>query len=175
MNIKTRPFTQDEFQKLLWVAPDPWRSIFQIAYLTGLRISDLLEIPYSEPPIILRITEKKTGTIRKIDVNLALRTCWNNLLSYSSGVYLFPYRDASSYRKAIYRYCLKAQINLDRIAFHSIRKTCATDIYNRFGLVPAFQFLGHKRITTTMEYIEVSALEINNLLELTTLYNGSRS
>ena len=48
MNIKTRPFTQDEFQKLLWVAPDPWRSIFQIAYLTGLRISDLLEIPYSE-------------------------------------------------------------------------------------------------------------------------------
>lgn len=165
MNIKTRPFTQEEFQKLLWVSPEPWRSIFHLAYLTGLRISDLLLLRSGSVPQRIIITEKKTGNVRNIQVNPSIITAWNRISAYSTNEYLLPFRDQSSYRKAIYRYSAAAQIPLDRLAFHSIRKTTATQICNSMGIVAAYQFLGHKRISTTMKYIEMDALEIGGVLE----------
>lgn len=171
MNIKTRPFTEGELQALLLHSPEPWRSIFHLAYATGLRISDLLQIPYSIGQSSISIVEKKTGTERRIRITPSIAYDIQTIQNHGPWhvrKYLLPCRDISTYRKAIVRYAAMAKINLDRIAFHSLRKTCATHISENIGIIAANQFLAHKSLTTTMRYIEQDTIVVSDFLEAQT-------
>ena len=61
MNIKTRPFTDAEIVILLKDSPQPYRAIFTIAYLTALRISDLVMLPGRPLDGPISLVERKTG------------------------------------------------------------------------------------------------------------------
>lgn len=166
MNIKTRPLTQAEFQTLIWNTPNPWKSIFMLAYSTGLRISDLLLLEKKPCPPVLSVKEKKTGNRVTFKVSDSIRDSWNYLYSGPWEKYLLPHRDVSTYRKALVRYCTLANIDTSRVAFHSIRKTTATTIFKSLGFMAANQFLGHVKQSTTMKYIEIDQVEIANALDL---------
>lgn len=171
MNIKTRPFTTGELQALLLHSNEPWRSIFHLAYATGLRISDLLQIPFNPDHDSIIVVEKKTGTARQIRITPSIAYDIRTIQNHGPlrvRRYLFPCRDVSSYRKAIVRYAALAKIDLDRIAFHSLRKTCATHISENIGIIAANQFLAHKSLNTTMRYIEQDAIVVSNFLEAQT-------
>lgn len=171
MNIKTRPFTVGELQALLLHSPEPWRSIFHLAYATGLRISDLLQIPYSTGHSSISVVEKKTGIERQIRITPSIAYDIQTIQNHGTlrvRKYLLPCRDVSSYRKAIVRYAALAKIDLDRIAFHSLRKTCATHISENIGVIAANQFLAHKSLNTTMRYIEQDVIVVSDFLEAQT-------
>ena len=169
MNIKTRPFTLFEIQSLVSHSPEPWRAIYMIAYQTGLRVSDLLRLPFRLPASPFYLSEKKTGNTRKIQISPSIASSWISIQSF--GVqrdFLFPFRDVSAYRKALVRHCAYCGIDLDRVAFHSIRKSTATHISENIGILAAMDFLGHKKLSTTMLYIEQDSVECANLLEANT-------
>lgn len=175
MNIKTRPFTPAEFQTLIFSTPQPWKSIYLMAFNTGLRISDLLALKRKPCPQVIDIIEQKTHRRNTIKVTPNIREAWDYLFNYHTGYYLFPYNDISTYRKALVRHCRKCGINTDRIAFHSIRKTTATSIYRSLGFAAASQFLNHAKLSTTMHYIEMDAVEIGSALDATiNMYGISR-
>ena len=165
MNIRTRPFTEAEIQKLIWEAREPWRSIFTLAFLTGLRISDLLLLPSVPVGNSFHIIEKKTHRNLKIIVTPGIKKAWDTLLLYSVDGFLLPFRDPSTYRKSVYRHCVKCFIPTDRVAFHSIRKSCATAIYHNHGFMAANKHLNHSKLSTTLHYIEDDSVKVANALE----------
>ena len=172
MNIKTRPLSQAEFQRLLAETPNPWKSIFTLAYCSGLRISDLLSLKRLPIGYDITLYEKKTHRKNTIPINPPMREAWMFLYNFHDGEYLLPFRDTSTYRKALVRFCKRSNISPYRIAFHSIRKTTATTIYQSLGFVAASRFLNHAKLTTTMHYIELDAIEVSNLLESSFHFGG---
>lgn len=166
MNIKTRPLTQAEFQTLIWNTPNPWRSVFMLAYSTGLRISDLLRLEKKPCPPVLYVKEKKTGNKVSFKVTPSIKEAWDYLANQPGDTWLLQNRDPSTYRKALVRYCRLAGIDTSRVAFHSIRKTTATTIYKSLGFLAANQYLGHVKQSTTLKYIELDQVEIGSILEL---------
>lgn len=165
MNIKTRPFTDAEIVTLLRESPQPYRSIFSIAYITALRISDLVNLPGQSLSGPFNIIERKTAKTNVIHPSTFLLSNWNYLLTHYPGKYLLPYRDTSTYRKAIQRICADLDIPIWRVGFHSIRKTAATTLYHNLGFVAATKLLNHSKPSTTLAYLEEDAIEVNNILE----------
>lgn len=155
MNITTRPFTNDEITALILKSNTPWKEIYFLAFYTGLRISDLMSLPWQPWPISYPIYEQKSKKTKLINFTELSRQYWNSLYNYGNKrEYLFPFRDPSAYRKAIQRDCIRFDIDPYRIAFHSIRKTHAVLTYKHGGLLAANATLNHSNIKITQKYIE---------------------
>lgn len=165
MNIKTRPLTQAEFQVLIWNCTPYWKAVYLLAYSTGLRISDLLQLPNDPCPANIILCEKKTRRLNTIKVNNIIRDSWEQLRLNNNTKHLLVKRDVSTYRKSLVKHCKLAGIDTHRIAFHSLRKTTATTIYNSLGFVAASQYLNHAKPSTTMNYIEIDGVQIGSALE----------
>ena len=185
MNIKTRPLSQSELLLLFGFSSPTWKAIFTIAYITALRVSDLINLTFDN--IVgdrLEVVEQKTGKSKSIVIGPSLRMAldyfskpatriqFSRMYSGDRENHLLPFSDPSSYRKAIVRYCALARIPLDRIAFHSLRKTAATAIAQNIGIIAANQFLGHSKLSTTMDYVEINSIEVSNLLEAREQFEG---
>ena len=166
MNVKTRPFTPAEIQLLISYSPSPWKEIYTVAYCTALRVSDIINLPPVQNPHGLTVKEKKTGHLKTIHASPALLRAWDYLIRKNCGPFLISFRDSSTFRKAIQRHCRDLGISVDRVAFHSLRKTAATSIYHNFGLMAANQWLGHTKMSTTMKYIEEDSILIANSLDI---------
>lgn len=180
MNVKTRPFTQGELQALFNVTPVNWRHVFKLAYVTALRVSDLINLEAKDPGFELIVTEGKTKKQKKVLVGPAVRAAYDYFLNpdvrASIDKYkttrkgmLLPFGDSSTFRKATIRYASYAMIDLYRISFHSFRKTAATEITKNLGIFAAQKFLNHSRLSTTMLYIDQDAIEVSSLLEAASL------
>lgn len=157
MNITTRPLSTEEVVMLIVKSRSPWKEIFFLALYTGLRISDLLDLPYEDCPDMLVISEKKTGKTKPIDFTDLAKGYWNSLYKYGKPrEFLFPYRDPSSYRKSIQSHCKKLGIDTYRIAFHSLRKSHAVIAYREGGLLQAKSTMNHSSIRVTEKYIETA-------------------
>lgn len=185
MNIKTRPLSQSELLQLYAASSPTWKAIFTIAYITALRVSDLIALTFDN--IVgdrLEVKEQKTGKIKSIVIGPSLhnaleyffkpatRIQFSRMYSGDRETHILPFCDPSSYRKAIVRYCALAQIPLHRVAFHSLRKTAATTIASNIGIIAANQFLGHSKLSTTMDYVEINSIEVSNLLEAKEHFEG---
>lgn len=184
MNIKTRPLTQTEMHNLLEVSPVDWRHIFRLAYTTALRVGDMINLDATMPKKEIIVIEQKTKKTKRIIVGPAIEAAYKYFLNpeyrASIGKYnasrrgkLLPFGDSSSYRKAAIRYAAYAMIDLNRISFHSFRKTAATEITKNLGIFAAQKFLNHSRIATTMLYIDQDAIEVSSLLEAASLLAGA--
>jgi integrase len=80
-----RPFSRDEFLKLLEVAPDDfWRYLVLGGYTTGLRMGDLVTMPIGAPDLrkrIITIKTRKSGRLMHIPIHPAL----HKVLSHAVG------------------------------------------------------------------------------------------
>lgn len=162
MNIVTRPLSSDEIVRLVTHARQPWKSIFFLSGYTGLRISDLIMLPWIPRPTMGQIIERKTQKPRELIWSDLASAYWHDLYCFGSPrKYLFPARDISTYRKALISHCNKLNISTYRIAFHSFRKTHAILAYRENGILAAKAAMNHSSIIQTEKYV-TEALKLDS-------------
>lgn len=65
-SVSQRPFTRDEYRRILDVAEEPWRSAVQIAWFTGLREKDVFTLKWTEiAGDLIRKLPAKTARFRR--------------------------------------------------------------------------------------------------------------
>ena len=157
MNITTRPFSTEEAVLLILRSKTPWKEIFFLALYTGLRISDLLKLPWNPCPDSIVVEEQKTKKMKPILFTDLAKGYWNSLYSYGEKrTFLYPFSDASTYRKSVQNHCKKIGIDPYRVAFHSLRKSHAVIAYREGGLLQAKSTMNHSSIRVTEKYIETA-------------------
>lgn len=162
-NITTRPLSSKEIATLINKSKQPWKSIFFLSAFYGIRISDLMKLPFQEHQPDHPIYEQKTGK-SIILPNSPLCVChWRNLYKYgNTRAYLFPFSDISTYRKALVSHAKRFGISTERLAFHSLRKSHAVIAYRTGGIVAAKTAMNHSSVSTTERYVsEALKLEIS--------------
>lgn len=162
-NITTRPLSSKEIALLINNSKQPWKSIFFLAAFYGIRISDLIKLPYQEHQPDHPIFEQKTGKAMILP-NSPLCAChWRYLYNYGSPrKTLFPFQDISTYRKALVSHAKRFGISTERLAFHSLRKSHAVIAYRTGGIIAAKSAMNHSSVATTERYVsEALKLEIS--------------
>lgn len=162
MNITTRPLSTDEVVILVSKSPGPWKQIYFLAVYTGLRISDLMALPWQPDPVTDPVIEKKTKKPKSfIWTDLSIGH-WKALYAQGSPrEFLLPFQDPSTYRKRVQADCVRYNLNPFRVAFHSFRKSHAVIAYRDGGLLQAKSTMNHSSLSITERYIE-SALKFDN-------------
>ena len=125
------------------------RKIILIAYYTGLRISNIIDLqPYNIDKNYLRIWENKTDNPYSIPIKNRLKVLLNKnfkpfSLNYQSLYYQFN--------------IIKKELNLDKnITIHSFRHTfCSRCIEKGIDLRIVQELAGHKSIQTTIKYTHI--------------------
>lgn len=65
-SVAQRPITRDEYERILAVAPSPWREAVQIAWFTGMREKDVFTLKWSEiHGDLIRKLPAKTARFRR--------------------------------------------------------------------------------------------------------------
>lgn len=163
----TRPLTRIELQAILSLAKPYWRHCIILGFATGLRLVDLLQLQKDLTPPRFIINESKTGKIKVVNLPSWSIDSFVYLAKYSNNpLYLLDVRDKSSYRKMIKKLSIDAGLNPLGIAWHSLRKTIASQIAERSGISAAQIFLNHSSASTTMHYIS------NEIISLEQIYTG---
>lgn len=129
----------------------------ELAFDTGLRISDVLSLETKYLNGRMTVTERKTGKRRRIYVP---RDLLARLRALSGSVYVFPGRCDPEHkhrtRQAVWRDVKRAARAMritDTVGCHTARKVYAVDIYRAHGLTAAQNALGHDRPETTLIYL----------------------
>ncbi len=183
MNFKTRPLTEDEFQKIITtlemgyeyegIQHRPNRRVataLATEATLGIRISDVLNLRLSSierdgDKHRLNIKEQKTGKSRTFVVN-------NDVYMYLKGYAfdcklsedqkLFDIRERQV-QKMLRNVC--EYLGLKGISTHSFRKLFATRIYeNTHDIALIQKLLQHSSVTITSRYIGVSEQRIADAL-----------
>jgi integrase len=152
----------DESQKLLDHAA-PWlRVLILLGLHTGLRISDAIRVTpehYNPEAQTLTITQIKTGQPVTLPITETLRDLFAKAPAGEPGWPLFAlYKgrvtQASNVTKAWARLKRKTRVNPD-LRFHDLRRTLAVSLYEiSKDLRVAEHMLGHKSLTSTIQYLE---------------------
>lgn len=146
---RTRPITPAELKKLVKHLEQPARLAVLIAADTGLRISDILAITPGQLAREMSVVEQKTGKCRKVKLK---PSTFKEAKEYSrySGRYLID-RDRSSIYRQVRR--TAAELGMDHVSMHSIRKLYARQYCRAHGLAATQRELRHDFISTTMLYV----------------------
>ena len=155
--------------------------VLELLYSTGMRISELLNLPLSD---FINITDKlqikgKGGVYRMVAFNkqsLDMISLWLKYRSFSkvfvNNKYMFPEKNGYGYvtRQAIYKDItnLSKSIGLENedISPHKIRHSFATHLLNRGADLRSLQkLLGHADISTTEIYTYVKPARLYGLVK----------
>ena len=156
-------------------------TILEILYSTGMRITELLELPLSD---FINITEKlqikgKGEVYRMVAFNKEAKSAIDIWLEHRSTLqgsidnkYMFPDKNGSGHisRQIIYKdlSCLSKSIGIDKkeISPHNIRHSFATHMLNRGADLRSLQkLLGHADISTTEIYTYVKSERLSGLIK----------
>ena len=156
-------------------------TILEILYSTGMRITELLELPLSD---FINITEKlqikgKGDVYRMVAFNKEAKSAIDIWLEHRSTLqgsidnkYMFPDKNGSGHisRQIIYKdlSCLSKSIGIDKkeISPHNIRHSFATHMLNRGADLRSLQkLLGHADISTTEIYTYVKSERLSGLIK----------
>lgn len=154
-----------EFEVVYNSAPDLIKAAMMIAYLTGLRLGDLLKIKLSDlndQGIKIQISKTKNAIL--IEWTDALREAVNlakKLNRPVRGMHLFCTRKGQPYSadgfKSIWQRvmnsAMKKELIKERFRFHDIRRKAASDIEAKDGRELARKLLGHSTQKMTENYI----------------------
>ena len=157
---RDRYVTDDELQAVKELA-DPWfRAVLDLAYITGLRRQDLVEIRRSQiTDQGLEIDHRKTGWRAGIKMSDALRSVIDELRSVAESEYLLCNEDGSPVTvdrlKTKWRYLREKAIRHGAMeepwTFHDLRAKAGTDAEER-GVDPQ-RLLGHTSRQQTETYL----------------------
>lgn len=158
------------------------RLMLGIGFYTGLRISDILRLTWLElSEAQLEIKEKKTGKIRLIEVNAALRKIFEQtlkvlrILDYSDPVFIgtrgprsekpMSVVAANGRIKSLFE---KYDIKAENASSHTLRKTFGLRVYEANGrsedaLILLSDIFGHGSIRETRRYIGITPERIKNV------------
>ena len=162
------------------------RLLFALGFYTGLRISDILQIKWSDIIEInrkvrrkLTIKETKTGKIREIDINENLRDIVEETLKFENpknlSLYCFTFKKHNlkkpltvtgankRIKTTLDRYSIKTQ----NPSSHTLRKTFALRVFeannkSEEGLILLSEIFNHSSIATTRRYIGLTQSKIKN-------------
>ena len=156
-------------------------TILEILYSTGMRITELLDIPLSD---FISIGEKlqikgKGDVYRVVAFNKEAKKVIDIWLKHRSSLeisinnkYMFPAKNGSGHisRQIIYKdlSCLSKSIGIDEkeISPHNIRHSFATHMLNRGADLRSLQkLLGHADISTTEIYTYVKSKRLSGLVK----------
>jgi integrase len=162
---RNRYITDKEFKAVYDIASPFIRSVMQVAYVTGLRLSDVLNIKLSDiTPEGLEVKVQKTGGKMIIERTEGLtealamaRAITKRLGSF----YLFSTKTGKPYSKdgfkSIWQRVMTKALDSgklqERFHFHDIRRKTATDAEQAKGREYARQLLGHSTQKMTGHYI----------------------
>lgn len=147
--MRTRPISPSELRKLLKVLPPAAALAVRISADTGLRVSDVLAIRVSDLAATMTVKERKTGKSRKVRLRPAtLRAC--RAYAGHGEDKLLPVNRSTVYRQ-IKR--AAADLGLDHISMHSIRKLYARQYCRAHGLADTQREMQHEYLSTTLLYV----------------------
>lgn len=155
--------TDEQAKQIIHWIDHRYKLVIQLAYESGLRISDLLDIRKADiSSRHMRIYETKSRQIRKFTISEQLHADLNKLTPFfRHNDFVFPSpRDATKHvsRMTIHNHIKKAVqwLKIDCSA-HSLRKLYAQSIYASTGNVEAVQrSLNHRKISTTYTYLDLT-------------------
>lgn len=158
------------------------RLMLGIGFYTGLRISDILRLTWLElSEDQLEIKEKKTGKIRMIEVNAALRKIREqtekdvNILDYGDPIFMGTRGPHSGKPMSVVavngriKYLFeKYEIKAENASSHTLRKTFGLRVYEANGrcedaLILLSDIFGHGSIRETRRYIGITPERIKNV------------
>lgn len=133
------------------------RLVCRVMLYTGLRISDVVELPRAKLAQSFQITEKKTGKRRRVRLS---RELLQELLDTSNGSeWAFPSptdRTKHRTRQAVWKDIKRAQWALRipvNTAPHSMRKVYAVELMRKYGDIDRVRkALNHDHYDTTILY-----------------------
>lgn len=161
--------------------------LISIGVFTGLRISDLLTLKYSDliGNDVLRITEKKTKKVRSIKINKDLKDIVERIVSkmkvseLNTLIFLNRFGTKSidkSYvnvrlKEIFTRYRIKVGGN---VSTHTFRKTLGRRVmevnnYSNESLVLLMELFGHSSMSITKRYLGIREQEIHDVYDSLTL------
>jgi integrase len=164
---RTRYITDDELARLIGAAEPKLALLIRLAYLTGLRKSDLLSLRWQDvKPDGLYVTTQKTGvplvltiTPELINILEALKRSQGKVMS----LYLFAHRNGRKLNAVTADHhwmALRDSLGLD-VVFHDIRRKRLTDATDAHGQEYAQRLAGHKEARTTARYYAPEAIRVD--------------
>lgn len=164
-NRRNRIILQHEKELLLTTIreldEDAWK-ITQFAFLTGCRASEAFKLEWRNVTnSYVRFEDTKNGTSRNVPISNALRKLLDTEIDRHPTKLVFTKRSRSPYKEApaSFRTAIKmlkfneGRGRLDRISFHSIRHTVATELANNLDLRSLMDVMGWKVPAMALRYM----------------------
>jgi integrase/recombinase XerD len=164
-----------ELNTLLSVSDNAYRLAWQLCYETASRISEALNIRFSDLNLetnrlkITNLKQRKKNSFRLIKISDRLKSLilqeqlWRNC---SKEDYILKNRDRTTYNYAFVRYALQGGIERERAHPHTLRHSRAIHLLDSgANIVLVSNALGHKNIKSTLIYLKYSNHELDSALE----------
>lgn len=164
-----------ELNTLLSVSDNAYRLAWLLCYETASRISEALNIRFSDLSLetnrlkITNLKQRKKNSFRLIKISDRLKSLilqeqlWRNC---SKEDYILKNRDRTTYNYAFVRYAFQGGIERERAHPHTLRHSRAIHLLDSgANIVLVSNALGHKNIKSTLIYLKYSNQELDKALE----------
>jgi len=159
---RERYLTKEELQRLVDVCKSPLKEMVIVAYMTGMRRGEILNLKFEDIDFshnIIQVKNSKSGKRRFIPMN---RTLANLLMEIKqkngNSPYVFASRKGDprkDFRCSFTEALRKA--NIKNFRFHDLRHTCASHLVTSgIDLLTVKELLGHSSLEMTMRYAHLS-------------------
>lgn len=154
--------TQDEIKTLLREIPNPrQRLMIKVGFLHGLRVSELINLKKEHIRDGYIRVQRLKGSLKttqpfvqhpdkELDESVELHDMFRSL---KPGEKLFPMTRNGVY-KLMQRAGVRAGIPIHKLHPHALKHACAMVSIDKIGIQRVRQYLGHKSISSTGEYLK---------------------
>lgn len=138
----------------------------------GLRIGDLIAVTYDQlKSDEFTIKEAKTGKLRTLQVNKALRSAvdrMSDLVSYELGGLAFTSQKGTTYSSQHVNILIKKYFDSKKYSSHSLRKSFGRRVWEANGetekaLLYLSEIFNHSSVSVTRKYLGIRAEEIKDI------------
>lgn len=145
-----RPISRAEITRLRYALP--WRDSLAVAIMadTGLRVSDVLSIRREQLARTMRVTERKTGKMRRVRLSPSTLQSARAYITTHNSPYVIPCTRSTVWRSIV---STARALGYEHISPHSLRKYYAVTYCRRHGLTATQQELQHANMATTVGYV----------------------
>jgi site-specific recombinase XerD len=178
-NKAPRFFTEDELQKIFNASDEPYKSIFQFLYLTGLRVGELRNLRFNDyNPNTRQITVRlmpgnKTKRETKVPLNEQAITIIEQQRKAHDEPFVFVNSNDAQYKPDhVRKYLLKIckQEKIPNATTHTLRHTCASHLVQMgVSLYVVKEILRHKSIRETEIYAHLADDTTRKAVDLLTI------
>jgi integrase len=156
-----RYLTEEEMKRLpqLFQAMPEWlRPIFTVAFFTGLRRSEVVNLKWSNVNFrekVIRVTDTKTGEPRAVYITPPVDEALRSITTRIDTDLIFPHITPDNVTVAFSRAC--RSVGLKDFRFHDLRHNFASYLTMKgYPIVTVQRLLGHRDIRMTLRYSHLS-------------------